>query len=109
MDSLLINPINIAQTILDLGRIAVLYGGSSAEREISLQSGGAAIDALKRMGVDVIAIDTQNNAVAQLQAQPINGAFIALHGVGGEDGAEVFAEAPLLGTVPQALEAALVS
>ena len=86
MDSLLINPINIAQTILDLGRIAVLYGGSSAEREISLQSGGAAIDALKRMGVDVIAIDTQNNAVAQLQAQPINGAFIALHGVGGEDG-----------------------
>ncbi len=72
--------------IKKLGRIAVLFGGNSAEREISLQSGAAAFAALQRMGVDVVAIDTQTNAVAQIQQANINGAFIALHGVGGEDG-----------------------
>lgn len=69
-----------------IGRIAVLFGGNSAEREISLQSGAAAIEALQSSGVDVVAIDTQENAVAQLQQQELSGAFIALHGVGGEDG-----------------------
>ncbi|BCD97812.1 D-alanine--D-alanine ligase [Marinagarivorans cellulosilyticus] len=69
-----------------IGRIAVLFGGNSAEREISLQSGAAAIEALQSFGVDVVAIDTQENAVAQLQQQELSGAFIALHGVGGEDG-----------------------
>ena len=69
-----------------LGRIAVLYGGDSAEREISLQSGAAAFAALQRVGVNVIAIDTQRNAVAQIQQANIDGAFIALHGAGGEDG-----------------------
>ncbi|HEY7771857.1 MAG TPA: D-alanine--D-alanine ligase [Marinagarivorans sp.] len=69
-----------------LGRMAVLFGGSSAEREISLQSGAAAIEALQGFGVDVVPIDTQKNAVDQLQQQELSGAFIALHGVGGEDG-----------------------
>ena len=69
-----------------IGRIAVLFGGNSAEREISLQSGAAAIEALQSLGVDVVSIDTQENAVAQLQQQELSGAFIALHGVGGEDG-----------------------
>ena len=69
-----------------IGRIAVLFGGNSAEREISLQSGAAAIEALQSFGIDVVAIDTQENAVAQLQQQELSGAFIALHGVGGEDG-----------------------
>ena len=69
-----------------IGRIAVLFGGNSAEREISLQSGAAAIEALQSFGVDVVAIDTQENAVAQLQQQELSGAFIALHGMGGEDG-----------------------
>ena len=69
-----------------IGRIAVLFGGNSAERQISLQSGAAAIEALQSLGVDVVSIDTQENAVAQLQQQELSGAFIALHGVGGEDG-----------------------
>ena len=69
-----------------IGRIAVLFGGNSAEREISLQSGAAAIEALQSFGIDVVAIDTQENAVKQLQQQELSGAFIALHGVGGEDG-----------------------
>lgn len=69
-----------------IGRIAVLFGGNSAEREISLQSGAAAIEALQSFGIDVVAIDTHENAVEQLQRQELSGAFIALHGVGGEDG-----------------------
>ena len=69
-----------------IGRIAVLFGGNSAEREISLQSGAAAIEALESFGIDIVAIDTQENAVEQLQRQELSGAFIALHGVGGEDG-----------------------
>jgi D-alanine-D-alanine ligase len=78
--------IDIPAVVANLGCIAVLYGGYSAEREISLQSGMAAIEALSSYGVDVVPIDTQQNVVAQLQRQPLSGAFIALHGVGGEDG-----------------------
>lgn len=74
------------ELVKKLGRIAVLYGGTSAERDISLQSGAAAFAALQRVGVDVIAIDTQKNAVVQIQQANIDGAFIALHGAGGEDG-----------------------
>ena len=77
---------NTADIATKLGRVAVLFGGNSAEREISLQSGAAAIEALQSFGVDVVAIDTQINAVEQLQRQELSSAFIALHGVGGEDG-----------------------
>lgn len=68
------------------GRVAVLFGGTSAEREVSLESGQAVCAALTRKGIDVIAIDVQKNPVAQLSQVAFDCAFIALHGPGGEDG-----------------------
>ena len=68
------------------GRIAVLMGGNTSEREISLTSGAAVVDALKRLGADVIAIDTAADVVDTLQTVRPDFAFLALHGRGGEDG-----------------------
>lgn len=69
-----------------LGRVGVLFGGQSAEREISLQSGNAVIQALKEAGIEPIAIDVDANAISAIQAAKLDRAFIALHGPGGEDG-----------------------
>lgn len=69
-----------------IGRVGVLYGGLSAEREISLQSGAAVIAALEEAGIDHVAIDVGENIVADLQAANIDRAFLILHGPGGEDG-----------------------
>lgn len=69
-----------------IGRVGVLYGGLSAEREISLQSGAAVIAALVEAGVEHIAIDVDENVIAAIQAANIDRAFIMLHGPGGEDG-----------------------
>ena len=75
------------QTLIEqLGRVAVLYGGVSAEREISLLSGSAVIKALNEAGVQVEPVDIGKNALAQLQQLKVDRAFIALHGAGGEDG-----------------------
>jgi len=68
------------------GRVAVLMGGNAAERDVSLASGKAVTESLEAMGVDVVAIDTAGNAIADLQAASPDFAFIALHGKGGEDG-----------------------
>ncbi|MCX2890042.1 D-alanine--D-alanine ligase [Pseudomonas sp. LB-090624] len=68
------------------GRVAVLYGGKSAEREVSLKSGAAVIDALTKAGVDVVAIDVGDDLLERLQSEKIDRAFIILHGRGGEDG-----------------------
>lgn len=68
------------------GRVGVLYGGTSAERDVSLQSGRAILDALLGAGVDAIAIDISEQPLADIQAAKIDRAFIALHGQGGEDG-----------------------
>jgi len=68
------------------GRVAVLYGGKSAEREVSLKSGAAVIDALSTAGVDVVGIDVGDDLLARLQSEKIDRAFIILHGRGGEDG-----------------------
>lgn len=68
------------------GKVAVLMGGISAEREISLQTGQAVYDALRRQGVDAHAIDVDQNVVTELIAGEFDRAFIALHGRGGEDG-----------------------
>jgi len=68
------------------GRVAVLYGGKSAEREVSLKSGAAVIDALTSAGVDVVAIDVGDDLLDRLQSEKIDRAFIILHGRGGEDG-----------------------
>lgn len=69
------------------GKVAVLYGGNSAEREISLISGNMVYDALIRKGVDAHKIDTKDNGYIQkLMDGNYSRAFIALHGRGGEDG-----------------------
>ncbi len=69
------------------GKVAVLMGGISAEREISLKTGQAIFDALKRKQVDVVAIDTANqNFITSLLQTSFDRVFIALHGRGGEDG-----------------------
>ncbi|MDH1144597.1 D-alanine--D-alanine ligase [Pseudomonas mosselii] len=68
------------------GRVAVLYGGKSAEREVSLKSGKAVIEALTNAGVDVVAIDVGDDLLTRLQSEKIDRAFIILHGRGGEDG-----------------------
>ncbi|KHD06910.1 D-alanine--D-alanine ligase [Candidatus Thiomargarita nelsonii] len=70
----------------DFGKVAVLMGGNSAEREVSLKSGQAILEALLRQGVDALGIDTAHDIVAQLTKTQIDRVFIALHGRGGEDG-----------------------
>lgn len=68
------------------GRIGVLYGGVSAEREVSLSSGRAVIDACRRLGIDVVDIEINNDVISTIKAANIDTAFIALHGGIGEDG-----------------------
>lgn len=70
----------------DFGRVAVLLGGTSAEREISLLSGGAVLDALVARGVDAHAVDAATDVVGRLQRGDFDRVWIALHGRGGEDG-----------------------
>jgi D-alanine-D-alanine ligase len=70
----------------DFGRVAVLFGGDSSEREISLLSGNAVLAALKRRGVDAHAFDPRDQDLAQLLTQAFARVWIALHGPGGEDG-----------------------
>tara|TARA_B110000503_G_scaffold13903_1_gene18944 strand:+ start:62750 stop:63673 length:924 start_codon:yes stop_codon:yes gene_type:complete len=67
------------------GKIAVLLGGNSAEREVSLNSGKTVSEALQSLGLDVVEVDpSQPNWAAQLDGVSV--AFIILHGPGGEDG-----------------------
>ena len=68
------------------GKVAVLLGGSSAERKISLESGQAVYKALRRKGVDVHAIDVNDDVLAVVKGGGFDRVFIALHGRGGEDG-----------------------
>ena len=68
------------------GRVAVLMGGSSAERVISLETGRAVYEALRRKGVDVVSIDARDDVLLKLAEGGFDRAFIALHGRGGEDG-----------------------
>jgi D-alanine-D-alanine ligase len=69
------------------GKVAVLLGGHSAEREISLLSGHAVLGALQAAGVDAHPVDAaDSNLLEQLTSGGFNRAFIALHGRGGEDG-----------------------
>jgi D-alanine-D-alanine ligase len=77
---------NLIKNNLYVGKIAVLCGGNSAERAVSLNSGDAVYSALIESGVDAIKIDTKENLLGQLDEHNFDAAFIALHGVGGEDG-----------------------
>lgn len=70
----------------DFGKVAVLMGGRSAEREISLRSGSMVLAALKRKGIDAHAFDPRDHGIEQLLVQRFTRVFIALHGRFGEDG-----------------------
>ncbi|MFT4651956.1 MAG: D-alanine-D-alanine ligase [Porticoccaceae bacterium] len=75
-----------ALDVSKFGRIGLLYGGLSSEREISLMTGEAVLAALKNLNVDVIAVDVQENILQILPSYQLDRVFIALHGPGGEDG-----------------------
>ena len=68
----------------DFGKVAVLMGGGSNERAVSLLSGDAVFHALKRLGMEADAFDPSDRDINEIQSY--NKAFIALHGRGGEDG-----------------------
>ena len=68
------------------GKVGVLFGGRSAERDVSLMSGNGVLAALRSRGVDAHAFDPAERTLAELAAQKFDRAFIALHGRFGEDG-----------------------
>lgn len=69
-----------------MGKVAVLMGGRSAEREVSLMSGQGVLGALRRQGVDAHAFDPSERALDDLRREGFTRCFIALHGRFGEDG-----------------------
>lgn len=71
----------------EFGKVAVLFGGTSTEREISLLTGKAVLAALQRKGVAAQAFDPADRPIDALLAEKIDRVWIALHGPGGEDGA----------------------
>ncbi|MEW9797221.1 D-alanine--D-alanine ligase [Alteromonas sp. CYL-A6] len=68
------------------GRVAVMFGGSSAERAVSLKSGNAVLQALLRQGVDAFAFDPAEHRITDLLDKGTDRVLIMLHGRGGEDG-----------------------
>jgi D-alanine-D-alanine ligase len=72
--------------VIDLGKVAVLMGGASAEREISIMSGTGVLKALKSRGVDAHAFDPSQRDLSELKTEGFARCFIALHGRFGEDG-----------------------
>ncbi|OTE96103.1 D-alanine--D-alanine ligase [Crenothrix sp. D3] len=68
------------------GRVAVVMGGTAAERDVSLRSGAAVYQALKQQGVDVVAVDVVNSPIDALANGKFDRVFIIIHGRGGEDG-----------------------
>jgi D-alanine-D-alanine ligase len=72
---------------MNFGKVAVMMGGTSAEREVSLKSGAAVLAALRASGVDAHCFDPREKALEALHAEGFVRVFIALHGRGGEDGA----------------------
>ncbi|CAH0351504.1 D-alanine--D-alanine ligase B [Aquabacterium sp. CECT 9606] len=72
--------------VKSLGKVAVLFGGTSAERDISIMSGSGVLKALQSQGVDAHAFDPAKRPLQDLKAEGFDRCFIALHGRGGEDG-----------------------
>jgi D-alanine-D-alanine ligase len=71
---------------LIIGRVGVLFGGTSAEREVSLEGGRSVYEALRNAGINAVAIDLQCNEIEQIKIANIDAAFIMLHGGMGENG-----------------------
>lgn len=76
-----------AASAAEFGKVAVLMGGDSSEREISLLTGAAVLKGLKRRSIDAHAFDPQDRPLERLVSDGYARAWIALHGPGGEDGA----------------------
>ena len=77
------------QTLIDphsFGKVGVLFGGRSSEREVSIMSGTGVLTALRSRGVDAHAFDPAKQTLAELEAAQFDRVFIALHGRFGEDG-----------------------
>jgi D-alanine-D-alanine ligase len=73
-------------SVIDLGKVAVLMGGSSAERDISIMSGTGVLQALQTRGVDAQVFDPSQRDLGELKTEGFARCFIALHGRFGEDG-----------------------
>ena len=71
---------------IEFGKVAVLMGGQSGEREVSLMSGQGVLDALRARGVDAHAFDPAQQPMDEIKRQGFARCFIALHGRYGEDG-----------------------
>lgn len=71
----------------DFGRVAVMLGGDSSEREVSLDTGAAVLKALRSRGVDATAWDPAEKSIPEFAVADFDRVWIALHGPGGEDGA----------------------
>ncbi|HXH03915.1 MAG TPA: D-alanine--D-alanine ligase, partial [Candidatus Competibacteraceae bacterium] len=76
----------VVRAAAEFGKVAVLYGGRSAERQVSLWSGEAVLRALQERGVDAHGIDADERVLETLARGDYDRVFIALHGRGGEDG-----------------------
>lgn len=74
------------EQIKGFGRVGVLFGGRSAEREVSMMSGSGVLRALRSKGVDAHPFDPAERSLGELQAEKFDRVFIALHGRYGEDG-----------------------
>ena len=80
------SPVDLNIDAKGLGKVAVLFGGISAERPVSLMSGNGVMAALGSIGVDAHAFDPAERPLQALKQEGFDRAFIALHGRGGEDG-----------------------
>jgi len=77
----------VVENPADFGRVAVMYGGFSSEREVSIDTGEAVLKALRSRGVDAHAWDPAEKDLAEFAVAGFDRVWIALHGPGGEDGA----------------------
>ncbi|WP_305825279.1 D-alanine--D-alanine ligase [Massilia brevitalea] len=75
-----------ANILTNFGKVGVLMGGRSAERDVSIMSGTGVLNALKSRGIDAHAFDPAERSLAELAAEQFDCVFIALHGRYGEDG-----------------------
>ncbi|MDF2178430.1 D-alanine--D-alanine ligase [Aliiglaciecola sp. CAU 1673] len=75
-----------SQALTDFGKVAVMFGGHSAEREVSLKSGNAVLNALLQSGVQALAFDPAKQPLTDLIKESFDRVLIMLHGRGGEDG-----------------------
>jgi len=75
-----------SQPVAEFGKVGVLFGGRSAEREVSLMSGTGVLQALRSRGVDATGFDPAERSLGELAAEKFDRVFIALHGRYGEDG-----------------------